>query len=697
MDETIYLRCESELLDALQTHDAANGAVWAALALAQNPDALWVRHWLARFARDNGNAASAAHALRHMPDVIRDGTEGAFLLHDAREQDDAQAFWRIALAMERGGVLSDGDCETCLNVLDGEAEATMCPEVRSLCARAATRLLAADIAEDRFAGVASLARRLALVPDDVLRDTLEAYGGKRPHALLPLIEYRTHEQDHGAFVRALARRRFTAVDVRHLSVPALNAFVSYLQRVGQVSSLLPVVQALSVDARLGLAARQVCLGVLLAARGAPPTGSLLGTGAAAIVRLAAPPAFDDARPDVVHFIGSLAQGGAEKALALLACHQHDGGRRVRLAVLNATRPMGPDAKDPMFFAPLLGGVPVEELQPPTEGTLPAHPFLPAFYARHLDALFRRLVSLRPSVLHCWLDQCNIVGGLAGVLAGVPRVVLHVHNMNPHELGVDGDTVASWRDAYRAILQAPNVTLVGCAQGVADAHAAWLGAEAANPFGVVFNGQRLDALRADRACTGRRWEGEGPVIGLAARLIPVKGLDLWADAAAAIVRRERSPVRFVVVGDGSERGAMERRVAALGLADRFLFTGLVEDVVPYMRSFDALLMTSRSEGLPNAIVEAQALGVPVVTTDVGGVAEGFVPGLTGLAVEASADALADAVDTVLHRWNRAAVNVAARRFADARFSMDAMAQRMDAIYGGEAAQRHAPRLAFDTAA
>jgi glycosyltransferase involved in cell wall biosynthesis len=94
-----------------------------------------------------------------------------------------------------------------------------------------------------------------------------------------------------------------------------------------------------------------------------------------------------------------------------------------------------------------------------------------------------------------------------------------------------------------------------------------------------------------------------------------------------VRDRRRDVRFVVVGDGELRGRLEERAADLPV----LFTGQRDDVPELLASFDVFAFPARFEGLCLAVIEAQAAGVPVVATPVGGIRETVVDGETGLLV------------------------------------------------------------------
>lgn len=171
--------------------------------------------------------------------------------------------------------------------------------------------------------------------------------------------------------------------------------------------------------------------------------------------------------------------------------------------------------------------------------------------------------------------------------------------------------------------------------------------------------------------------EGRVVGNVARLVEQKDQRLLVEAAPAIL--ERVPdARFVVVGDGPLRDVLERDAAGLP----FEFTGARDDVPAELARFDVFAFPSRFEGLCLAVIEAQAAGVPVAATPVGGIRETVVDGETGLLVApGDAAALADAVCRLLTDATLAARLAAeARRRVNERFSVEAMRERTYALYG-----------------
>ncbi len=173
--------------------------------------------------------------------------------------------------------------------------------------------------------------------------------------------------------------------------------------------------------------------------------------------------------------------------------------------------------------------------------------------------------------------------------------------------------------------------------------------------------------------------EGRIVGNVARLAEQKGQrDLIAAAPHVL---ERHPdVRFVVAGEGELRDELERLAEPLG--DRFTFLGAREDVPDLLASFDVFAFPSRFEGLCLAVIEAQAAGVPVVATPVGGIRETVVEGETGWLVEPrDVEALAERISWCLDNPNepRRVAAEAQRRVLE-RFSVDRMVAETLALYG-----------------
>jgi glycosyltransferase involved in cell wall biosynthesis len=149
-----------------------------------------------------------------------------------------------------------------------------------------------------------------------------------------------------------------------------------------------------------------------------------------------------------------------------------------------------------------------------------------------------------------------------------------------------------------------------------------------------NGMRLRNARGIDA-------GEFVLI-CSARLSKQKGIDILLRAIAR-VRQDGLSCKCIVIGDGPLRDELVELTGDLGLVGQVFFEGFQSDVRPYLQAASALILTSHHEGLPLAILEAAACGLPCIVTDVGGNAEAVMDGVTGLVVPAgSVDAVANAI-------------------------------------------------------
>jgi glycosyltransferase involved in cell wall biosynthesis len=171
-----------------------------------------------------------------------------------------------------------------------------------------------------------------------------------------------------------------------------------------------------------------------------------------------------------------------------------------------------------------------------------------------------------------------------------------------------------------------------------------------------------------------------VIGVVARLDPIKEHETLLHAAALLARRWPM-LHVVIVGDGENRGALERLSATLGLRDRVHFAGYRSNVPNVNHAFEVAVLSSRSEGFPNTIVEAMAAGRAVVASDVGGNSDAVVHGVTGLLAAAGDRAgFANALDIVLGDPALARrMGEAGRRRAHAEFNATAALARLATLY------------------
>jgi glycosyltransferase involved in cell wall biosynthesis len=392
------------------------------------------------------------------------------------------------------------------------------------------------------------------------------------------------------------------------------------------------------------------------------------------------------RSGIVMIVGSLGGYGAERIIAntfrLLASQRPFGW--TKLYVSDFARRTSED-----FYSPL-AGIPDSEVVPLNQDC-PAEPplsWLDSGQAQVATRILERLRQDHPAVVHASLDPLNVFAGLSALLAGVPRIVLHTHNMRPTELAIKN--APRLRGCYRALMSRPEVTLVGCAQACIEDYAEWLQLDDRSKTRVVLNGFDFEEIIAAGQTNSREElqaehgiEPGTTVIGTAIRFADSKQPLLWVDAAAEILER-RPDCRFVMFGDGNLRRPMEDHIRAKGLTPYFVLPGRVADIYRRLPLLDLFMLSSRTEGLPNSLIEAQAAGVAVIATNVGGVRETMIPGVSGLLVEdCTPGALAAAALGALRdcEWRRNAAS-AGREFVCKTFTTERMLNALLGVFRGD---------------
>jgi glycosyltransferase involved in cell wall biosynthesis len=248
-------------------------------------------------------------------------------------------------------------------------------------------------------------------------------------------------------------------------------------------------------------------------------------------------------------------------------------------------------------------------------------------------LFREFRRFRPHIVHTHKAKAGAVGRTAAMLYKWltpsalwlrPRPCAVVHTYHGHTFhsyfGPVKTRLFLWIERTLARFGTDRIVTISPQQRTEIQETFGVGRAA--QFIVIPLGLDLAAFAAGQPGRLRRELGidsDEPLVGIVGRLCKVKNHALFLDASAALVR-DRSPARFVIVGDGELRGDLEARARELALADRLYFTGFRDDVASLYFDLDLVALTSRNEGTPLTLIEAMSAGCPVVATDVGGVVD-----------------------------------------------------------------------------
>jgi glycosyltransferase involved in cell wall biosynthesis len=348
--------------------------------------------------------------------------------------------------------------------------------------------------------------------------------------------------------------------------------------------------------------------------------------------------------------------------------------------------------DPIVAAPLgplsdrLAGldVPVAPISG-TAGSLRLHPIRTpaallevAAAARGVRAVTRRW---RPDVVHANSLRAGVISAAAMTQRGV---LVQAHDrLPPSTASALVERAVAWRSA--GVLAVSRYVAEPFLRRMPDR--VWV---VDNPIDL----ERFDPARYDRDRERRRLglSSRGPVLGVVAQITPWKGQHEAIEALAHVRSRhpnaclllageEKFVDRATRYDNRAYRAALEQSIATLGLRDAVRFLGEVDDVPAVMRALDVLLVPSWEEPFGRSVVEAMAMELPVLATEVGGPAEVITSGDDGLLLpprrpKAWADA---AVALLADKPASAAMGASARRTAVARFGRERCADQVLAAY------------------
>lgn len=293
-------------------------------------------------------------------------------------------------------------------------------------------------------------------------------------------------------------------------------------------------------------------------------------------------------------------------------------------------------------------------------------FLKAFKGRHIEisslrrdispimdlaALFSLYSCFRKErfdIIHTHTAKAGLVGRIAGRAAGCRAIVHTPHGHNIY--GYFGPAMTRMVIAVERFCAGLCDKIMALTE-LEKTDMMRFGIAPAGKITVIYQGLELDRYpRSDEVRRKMRGilgvKDDQPLVGMISRLEPVKGPGYFIEAAALVVKGGR-PARFIVVGDGSMRSALEKKAVSLGLKDRCIFAGWREDIPEILSALDLFVLPSLNEAVGMALVEAMVSGVASVASRVGGVPEIVDDGRNGILVPpAEPSALAGAIEGLL---------------------------------------------------
>jgi glycosyltransferase involved in cell wall biosynthesis len=303
--------------------------------------------------------------------------------------------------------------------------------------------------------------------------------------------------------------------------------------------------------------------------------------------------------------------------------------------------------------------------------------------RHLDMMRRELSPLhdlaaiyelrrlikefKPDVVHLNSSKMGVVGSIAASLEHVSRIIYRIGGWSFLE------DVSTWKRLvylWSEKLTAAKKDVIVTVHPGDEEEAKRKGIRPKDRIVTIPNGIDLtqfdaEILSRDEARNTLGIEGEGIVVGTVANFYAPKNLPAYLTAVAPILTTQN--LWLVLMGDGPQRSEIEKTIQRLGIEQRVLITGRRDDAAKLLRAFDLFVLPSSKEGMPWALLEAMAAGLPCIATDVGACRWMFEPDAGVIVPPNDEDAMRNAILSLAHdEQKRTALGSAARHAVESRF-------------------------------
>jgi len=350
---------------------------------------------------------------------------------------------------------------------------------------------------------------------------------------------------------------------------------------------------------------------------------------------------------IAHVVDSMDVGGAETLVLQMCRLQRTQGHDPRVYAIAGLGPLGEQMRREGFVVEAEIGLHLQD---------------------SLRRFYRIFRTFQPDVVHAHNPTPTIYAAIAARLAGVASIVSTRHSLvaPPHRL------IAELKYAVAALC-------CNWIVGICDATTNNLRNIPILPprkIVRVYNGA-VALQRVDRECWPRK---SGFTLLYLGRLVPVKNLALLL-RAFHVALSAMPELQLWIVGDGSERRALENLASELNIASQVTFWGQQLDVAPFLCAADTFIMSSLSEGLPMSLLQAFSLGLPAIVTDVGGMAEVVRLAEAGYAVPAGkAEEIASAITRLASNIeDRERFSMAAERSFSSLFTLETMVKAYEELY------------------
>lgn len=293
-------------------------------------------------------------------------------------------------------------------------------------------------------------------------------------------------------------------------------------------------------------------------------------------------------------------------------------------------------------------------------------------------LFRLIKILRrekPQILHCHMVHANLLGRISRIFVKTPVLICTAHNIN------EGGH-------HRELAYRMTDFLCDLTTQVSQAGMEWyirVGAVPQSKIRFLPNGIDINHFRAnleDRRRLRQELKLDNKFVWIAVgRLEEAKDYPNMLNAFSKVLLKKEDVV-LIIAGQGSLMEKSKYLTKELGIDEHVYFLGIREDVDELMNAADAYVMSSAWEGMPMVLLEASAVGLPIVATNVGGNREIVINGKSGFLVPAkNSDALAQAMIKIMElpSEKRHYMGVYGRQYIEENYSLDKVVDKWEELY------------------
>ena len=312
--------------------------------------------------------------------------------------------------------------------------------------------------------------------------------------------------------------------------------------------------------------------------------------------------------------------------------------------------------------------------------------LPVKMQSAIRRLYFAFREIKPDIVHGWQDQTNINVTIAAKMAGVPAIVLFARSLRPdNKTMMHIRTRPYLKQAYRSILKDKKIMFCHNSNAGKLSYSEWLEMPS-EKFSVIHNGidfgdmgKNTNDEEVSDILSEKNISEQNVIIGSVYRLVQEKRPYLWIDSVSKVIEKDDN-VHAILIGGGGMMEQISQYIKQKNLQNKIHLVGQTRYVKSWLDRFDIFLLTSIVEGLPNVLIEAQAFGVPVITTNAGGASDTIIDGETGYIVEGESEFISQKIiQSISDKEWLTKAKIASMHYSRSNFSTDKMINNLIGIY------------------